>query len=263
MKKVIILSAVGVLLLIAGIAGVCDGSRTLGDLDIVYGELVTVEGAADTELGVHTNTPVLLRHVEMLQYYINPQGKLDKKYDDTRLPSVKAEIFGTTRTFDNPPFPDLGAYTYFTGVATVGKDGPQVSAELLEKLCYGNYVDFQNGSYRHQLTNLPDDVGMDLIRFGDYYGAPGDDTEVGHIRVSYYIGVPEGSYTVAGTLQDGVIGKAGKHRYIYDYSRTYDEIAEGFNSTEGGMRSAAYLFIAVGALLCGLGVRALVRLKKA
>ena len=104
---------------------------------------------------------------------------------------------------------------------------------------------------------------MDLIRFGDYYGAPGDDTEVGHIRVSYYIGVPEGSYTVAGTLQDGVIGKAGKHRYIYDYARTYDEIAEGFNSTEEGMRSAAYVFIAVGALLCGLGVHALVRLKKA
>lgn len=138
-----------------------------------------------------------------------------------------------------------------------------MSAELLEKLCYGNYVDFQNGSYRHQLTNLPDDVGMDLIRFGDYYGAPGDDTEVGHIRVSYYIGVPEGSYTVAGTLQDGVIGKAGNHRYIYDYARTYDEIAEDFNSTEEGMRSAAYVFIAVGVLLCGLGVRALVRLKKA
>ena len=53
MKKVIILSAVGVLLLIAGIVGVCDEPRTLGDLDVVYGELVTVEGAADTELGVH------------------------------------------------------------------------------------------------------------------------------------------------------------------------------------------------------------------
>ena len=87
-KKRIVLLIVSALLIIFGIYTMNLSDEGPGDIEVYTGKLTMLEGAEDSDFGIKVDSPILIRKVEMYQYY-KFNEKLRKDFFDKHHPQVK------------------------------------------------------------------------------------------------------------------------------------------------------------------------------
>lgn len=202
-----------------------------GEDEVYTDKLVVVSPALDEDFKINSHGPVLIRTVEMLQYYENGFGSIDTTWSSDDKFDVEIEENGRRVNYANPGFPKGLDSKIFYGDVTIGDNGPYVSDKLLTKLTYGSYIDFESSGNVYQLTtSLPPGGGVKHgLELADGYYISGDGTCVGDLRVSFYtVDMTKfDKFTIAGVVDDGEIGPASNDLiYFYDRVMSMDEISE-------------------------------------
>lgn len=247
-KKRIVLLIVSALLIIFGIYTMNLSDEGPDDIEVYTGKLTLLEGAEDQEFGIKVDSPILIRKVEMYQYY-KFNEKLRKRFSDKHEPQVKMEIFKKERIFKNPAFPSEPKAEVFCGKVKIGDSNLLLSDEILEKFSLKKYVNFETQPEKLEVSGLKNGKKVfDLVPIDDntYSNSVDGDWDVGDLRVTWYsIDLDDLAdvYTAAGIVKDGVIGEKDYAVYIYDREISKDEIVSNSSSNN---KTAGIGLIAVG-----------------
>lgn len=254
-KKRIVLLIVSALLIIFGIYTMNLSDEGPGDIEVYTGKLTMLEGAEDSDFGIKVDSPILIRKVEMYQYY-KFNEKLRKDFFDKHQPKIKMEIFKKERIFKNPAFPSEPKAEVFCGKVKIGDSDLLLSDEILEKFSLEKYVNFETQPEKLEVSGLKNGKKVfDLVPIDDntYSNSVDGDWDVGDLRVTWYsIDLDDLAdvYTAAGVVKDGVIGEKDHAVYIYDREISKDEIVSNSsvdNKTAGIGLIAVGL---IGAVIC-------------
>jgi len=214
----------GIIAVVFVVAGFAAGNRDLSDMTVVSGDILVTRGAVDDEFGVTTDAPVMMRVVEMNQYYKSSENSYKTEYSDHHEPSV--EIGGYR--YVNPGFPGITNPQFFYGEATIGDDELKISNELLSKFTFESYIYFDE-SYRGEDYSLPssfkDPTKNNLVVRDGMLQSDDSPYEVGHIRILYYTGTPQENrkYSVYGNIDGDTIGTESISA-IYDRQMDADDL---------------------------------------
>lgn len=232
--------------------------KLLSEGELVSGELVTKAPAVDYDFKVKCDGPILIRKVEMYQYTKNGWGGVTKEYSSQKLGNVTIEDSdGNEKVYRNPSFPEDLQNTVFYGDVTIGEDGPTVSDELLEKLSYGSYVDFESPNKHYRLKDLPPGGGNAFgLEYKDNYYVTGGSDHLGSLRVSFYaLDMSQyDKFTIWGQIdENNVIGETSRGwENFYDRVLTPEELVQEVGKTNKigaiGFFITGAIFILIGAV---------------
>lgn len=161
MRKLIILFVLVSLLSLSGCSSTFNG------------KVETFGNAVDDELGVTCDSAILVREVEMVQYYKYGDGKVELV-----LANYPIESFDS---YNNPEFPeDITSKIFFSSVK-IGNN--ELSEDQIKSLVYSNQEELT------KLRDLPEDVGnkYGLILNDGAYISASNEWKIGEIRITYYI----------------------------------------------------------------------------
>ena len=261
-KKRIIALVLSILVVILGIYTVNLGNKGPGDIEVVSGELKTVEGAYDEAFDIGVESAILIRKVEMYQYVVDKDktNVVTTDFSDKHEPSQDTDEGYLT----NPDFPDNIKSEVFYGKVQIGEDGLYLSDRILEKFSFDDYVNIKNQPEKIPVGGLedgPNCLGLEPLDDYTYCTIGGDYFEVGDLRVTWYGIDPaelEGIYTAVGGVKDGVIGDNEHIVDIYDKEISQDEVVEGY---KGGNKTMGIVLIVIGLILVAVCILPLFKKK--
>jgi len=187
-KKLVALIAVLLVAIVAALLLICFPFEKSYE-----GKIESLTGAQDVDFNVQTNSAVLIRKVEMVQWYKDEKG-VRKVLSNMPIPSFSDN--GTE--YKNPSFPtDIISKTFF-GTAKIGDT--KLGDDILGILAY-NGIEFK------QITELDEDSAnkYGMIHYEDGYVTSSNDWEIGDIRVTFYSLNDTNTYSITGTIVDGVL----------------------------------------------------------
>lgn len=235
------------------IVAVDDGnalSENEGENILTTGKLSVLEAPVDNKTGVTVDGLVLVRTVEMYQYYT---------FDDSVYRGFSAiqrdDIEGEKgEKYINPDFPDECKNALFFSNATIGNGGLVVDESLLEAL-YRKSSLVENSVDKVDIENLEIE-GFKPCGEGYYTStnANADDWQIGDIRIKYSY-IPEDSLnnvTVVGLQQDGkIIPSESYISCISDSEKTVDDIVSQFT---GDYKQGMKTCWGIGGVLLAVGI---------
>lgn len=232
-----------------------DGTTDLSsDKTYVFkGQLNVIEGAKDPDFQIDTDSPVLVRNVEMVQYYKGENGVR------TVLANYPIESFEDNGTeYNNPAFPDDVTTKIFYGTVTLDKDNHVLDGNALKPLSANEYEFFDKAIEKETITELPEEAGnrYNLTYHDDAYVTASDEWSIGEIKVTF-LKVRKDSlddFTVAGKLtSDGKITPVNSKKgipLVFNHDVSINEI----NSLIYGRQIINYCLIGLGILICVIGL---------
>lgn len=210
-------------------------SENEGKNILTTGKLNILEAPVDKEFGVTANGLVLVRTVEMYQYYTFDDS-VYKGFSNIQRDDIKGE---KGEKYTNPDFPDEYKNAVFYSKAAIGNGGLIVDESLLDAI-----------SRKQSLVeNLVDKVDVEDVKIkgfkpcedGYYTNANPDDWQLGDIRIKYSY-LPADAFntvTAVGVQQDGkIIPKESYISCISDSEKTVDDILSHYVGDFGlGMKT--------------------------
>ena len=220
-----------------------------GEIEAYSGCLRVLEGAADPAFGIRTDSPVLIRCVEMWQY-VKRGNTVTEEYSETHEPEQKVTEFGTERVLRNPLFPEELKGRTFCGRVAIGDSGMLLSDRLTETLGYSGYVNFERQPGKFRVSGLKDGgeaLGLRPIDDETYASTDAEWPEIGDLRVTWLAVDPDElaeTYTAIGVTEQGVIGDEDHPVWLFDRLTDKETVAGEYAS---GNRVTGIVLIAVGA----------------
>lgn len=180
MKKLSILLII--LLLLTG----C-GSKTYS------GKIEVIEGAKDSEFGITTESALLYREVEMVQWINDEQGV---RLVLANYPIESFEYDG--KEYINPSFPIESAC--FVGKSTIS--GVELSEDVLKAIMFSDI-----GAKTSVVEELPISFrsDVDLVQYGSSYATGHNDWTLGDVKITFSYLDDDSSFTVKGSVKDNVL----------------------------------------------------------
>jgi len=148
----------------------------------------------DELLNIEVDTPILIRNVEMVQYYKDDTGV------KTVLANYLIESFEDDgKTYTNPEFPSDFTNQLFFSNLTIQEN--VLSEELIYAIVNSESVE------KIQVTDLDKEAGLqyNLVVVDNSYVTASDDWQVGDIKVTYYCLKPTVEYNITAKLKDNVL----------------------------------------------------------
>lgn len=214
-----------------------DGSGSV-KLVMVRGRMKPSEVTEDSKTGVKAKYPIMVRKVEMYQYFLDGE----KVMMGWRDHQVKTFTDTKGREWKNPPFPKDFKSQYFYHDFLLGEGNLPISYVFLrEELDKEKYQD-----NFYVLKNLPKEVpGKGYEWKGNHYlKASGDKNGIGNVRIYYkvlkYDELPE--LTVIGQQRKGKVTDSNEDCRFYDREVTMDEIVKTYDQDAPHAALAAVFF---------------------
>ncbi len=229
--------------------GSLDGFQP-GDRVIVKGKLAWASEAKDDKFGFTADSPLLVRKVEMVQWYKNVNDEVYLTLSDRELPSFE---FGG-KPYDNPTFPSSMPGKFFSSGVTVG--GIRLGDDILAQLAGGRNMILSSSVATKPVEDLPLELAeqFGLAKYEGYYATPGDEWALGDISVSFFYVDPSfyDEVTVCGTVGENGTLTFGENGRMWDKAATDEELeavlrtdltTEVFFSAGAGLLLIACAFI--------------------
>ncbi|MCQ2481326.1 MAG: TIM44-like domain-containing protein [Clostridia bacterium] len=202
------------------------------------------EAPVDPLTGITADGWVLVRDVEMYQYYID--SSLDESFIGFRTTQEKNIKYKGTLTYENPLFPEDLKDSVFLGSVSLGEGKLKLSDDFIYEVDSHNRP-FEEGE-RIPVTNLKDvdnKYNLKLYTDGKYYSGDPEIHRLGDFRVTYYY-IPFDcvkEISVAGMQQGNtIVNTSGS--YIGEGAITVSEML-GEITDETDSLAISFLFIAV------------------
>ncbi len=223
-----LLGAIAVVLL--GMYMALLGARGPGDIQVHSGPLVIQKGATDPDFGITVNSPILIRNVQMYQYIEDGDG-IRKSFSSYHEPDVETELL----TFSNPEFPAEPREALFFGEVAIGEDELLLSNELVGKFALDAYIYFRDQPPKSlvEVRGHDEVFGLEPVSRHYYASSAGKPWRIGDVRVRWFAVNPANFaplYTVAGTVQDGIIGDYDQVANLYDREIDLATVTEEFGT---------------------------------
>lgn len=218
---------------------------------LVNGRINVVNAPVDRATGITCNGLLLVRNVEMYQYYISG----DEVYKGFKGYQV-SDISGKHKEkYNNPDFPEDFKREIYIATATIGDNGMVIDENYLSAIYKG--ASFIESPAEAKILDNIDLPGFVSCGDGYYTNADPDDFKIGDIRVRYEYIEPQQNqeYTISGVQNGDMItydeaafsGIADKVLDVNEYAKS-----QGTEHT----KSRKNFYIAAGAL-GGIGILAL------
>lgn len=155
------------------------------------GALRNESNAFDSDLNISVDAPILVRNVEMVQYYKDEAGNVSSV-----LANYPIESFDG---YTNPEFPKDITNKIFHSDIYIGEN--KLSNELVEAIVYSD------GVKKTDLLDLPENNGnaYNLVYTNGSYVTASNDWQIGEIKVTYYYIDSKTMYEIVAKLEDGVL----------------------------------------------------------
>ena len=155
------------------------------------GALRSESNASDSDLNISVDAPILVRNVEMVQYYKDEAGNVSSV-----LANYPIESFDG---YTNPEFPKDITNKIFHSDIYIGEN--KLSNELVEAIVYSD------GVKKTDLLDLPENNGnaYNLVYTNGSYVTASNDWQIGEIKVTYYYIDSKTMYEIVAKLEDGVL----------------------------------------------------------
>lgn len=155
------------------------------------GALRSESNASDPDLNISVDAPILVRNVEMVQYYKDEAGNVSSV-----LANYPIESFDG---YTNPEFPKDITNKIFHSDIYIGEN--KLSNELVEAIVYSD------GVKKTDLLDLPENNGnaYNLVYTNGSYVTASNDWQIGEIKVTYYYIDSKTMYEIVAKLEDGVL----------------------------------------------------------
>ena len=173
-----------------------------GTLVIVSGKPEMKEHPTDSYTGVWADCLVLVRDVDMYQYYVENDDAYTGYCRDS-MGDVKG-ING--EEYNNPAFPAGLDNAVFFGKAAIEGTNVEIGPGILNEITYEDGHDLSGSLYAFK-----NDLGIVPDGDGGYTSCTTEKPEIGDIRIDYTAYTPDdfGEITLVGTLKDGGLGISG------------------------------------------------------
>ena len=245
MKRILGLIA-GILLILGGIALILRDPADLSSLSLYTGPLTVESGAEDPDFDISVDSPVLIRKVEMYQYIAVGKDQYTRDFSERYERNLGAE---KNDIYKNPQFPKGLESELFFGKVRIGD--VLLGKEYLKKFSYPSFFSEQPEIYPVNVEEGGSKrFGLELLDPYTYATPGGREWSIGDLKVSWYAVDDSGfagSYTVVGTVRDGVLSEGdGSSLYFYDREISKEELSR---KNEEGDRQVGIGMILVGLLL--------------
>lgn len=211
-----------------------------GDNIYAAGTPLVEKQPKDILTGVTAEGPVLVRQVQVYQYYL---------YDDICLKSFCSEQKANIKykgkdKYENPQWPEELKSAVFLGKVTL--NGVTLGEDFVYTLSSFDYDLFENEhSYIsiEATTEFENSYNLKLHSDGCYYSGDPDSPQIGDIKISYLsVGVNEfKEITAVGTYNNGIITHDGP-ACMFDSIKTVDEAAEIYGRDHESTAYGLYFF---------------------
>ena len=145
----------------------------------------------DEMFNVEVDAPVLIRTVEMVQYYKNDNGEVVKVFSNEPIESFDNYV--------NPEFNnEIISEVFFNDISI---DGIKLSEDLVKAIAYSE------NTIKKELKDLPEDElnKYNLVLVDGVYATANNDWEIGDLRISYSYVDKDDVYNISGKLKDDVL----------------------------------------------------------
>lgn len=223
-------AALAILLLLFGIYTVTLSQDGPGDIVSRTGPLIIEQDPVDPEFKVTAHSPILVRRVEMYQYYDTGSSIAEQFFDKPEL------IQSKNTTYANPGFPSEPKNTVFYGKVRIGKDGPYLNGPLLLPFSFENYVNFAEPLPQVAVGgagSAGEVYGLKPLDEFTYSNSPDGHWEIGDVRVTWYAVDPERLapvYSAFGGLQGDTLGDDDHVAEIFEGKKELDEFLQDFET---------------------------------
>lgn len=145
----------------------------------------------DEMFNVEVDAPILIRTVEMVQYYKNDNGEVIKVFSNEPIESFDNYV--------NPEFNnEIISEVFFNDISI---DGIMLSEDLVKAIAYSE------NTIKKELKDLPEDElnKYNLVLVDGVYATANNDWEIGDLRISYSYVDKDDVYNISGKLKDDVL----------------------------------------------------------
>lgn len=162
---------------IPAVRGEADPSNE-GKSVIVRGALSWSGTVSDGLFGITVDSPLLVRNVEMVQWYKNVNDEVYLTLSSKKLPDFEFE----GKKYVNPEFPTDITYEVFTSPVTIGNGPLKLSDDLVRQLAGGANTAYSSAK-TVKIQDLSFSIGeaLGLDKYDGYYATPGEEWKPGDI----------------------------------------------------------------------------------
>lgn len=158
--------------------------------ETISGKLYYSEKVIDPDFGIEVDSPILIREVEMVQYFKNDNGDVEMVFANYPIESFDEKT--------NPEFPNY------------------VTSEVFHEKLYINGIELSEGVIQNiinsadipkiQLNDLPKDNGnkFNLVEYNGAYVTASNNWDIGDIRVTFYYLDKDNIYNLTGINNNGI-----------------------------------------------------------
>lgn len=224
------------------------------------GKLTVKKAPFDPLTGISANGVVLVRDVQMYQYYIQN----DTVYKGFSSEQEKNIVGKGSENYVNPVFPKEYSKAVFTGEVTLNGGDLHVGARYLNELTLPtNMTEKTFEKVDVDLSNYADRLPGFKLYDGYYYSGDPNNLKIGDLKIKYYYIPAEkvGEVTVFGPQKNSVIeGDDNGHSYIVGSATDLDGLKDILYKTYEDT-AAGLTFVAVACAVAG-AVVLVIRIKK-
>lgn len=219
-------------------------------LVMAQGKLKMTAPLRDEAFGVVANYPILIRKVEMYQYFLKDGkamiGWRDKKAYQKSIKDAKG------KEWKNPLFPNSVAERTFTSDFTLGDNITPISGAFLNSIT----KDEKHKDDFYILAQLPaSNIPAGYVwKKNHYFKASGTKDNVGSVRVYYTVfnhNKNPQPWTIVGQQRKGTISKTNADARFYEKIESLEEIKKTYKNDAPHAAAAAACF---GAFFIILGI---------
>lgn len=145
----------------------------------------------DELLDVEVDAPILIRQVEMVQYYKDETGNVELVFANKPIESFDE--------YTNPDFPDIQSEIFHNDVKL---EGYSLSDNLIKYMAYSEDIE------KIKLTDLKENEALyknKLLLLDDAYASYGNEWKLGDIRITYYYLNPDNIYELTAKVSDNTL----------------------------------------------------------
>jgi len=233
--------ALGVLLLVVNVISVSKLQAYSKDnsnnrYQYIHANISYKQEAVDEDLNVSAPSSILIRTVEMVQYYKDSDG-VRLVLSNHQLDSFKDNGV----EYNNPDMSSILPSMIFYSDTYIGNDGLKLDDNAIEQLVYNDEFE------KVQLVGLNDiDNEYGLISNDNCYISGNDEWNLGDIKVTYYyLNTNSDPITVVGKISDDVIKTDVRKAFITTNNISLQEA----NKSIHGIQILYYLLILVGLII--------------